>query len=115
MNTCSLKELITSLKQVVPVSYLAFPDEEVPDMPFVVYQSLGSDNTGADNVVWHKATRYQFDLLCSRNADAETATRNRAVQKDLEDTFEQHGIFWEREDGYDDDEVTTRLTYVIEL
>ena len=106
MNTCSLKDIITALKQVVPVSYMAFPDEEVPDMPFVVYQSLGSDNTGADNLVWHTATRYQLDLLCSRNADAETTARNRAVQQELEYTFNQHGIYWERDDGYDDGEVT---------
>jgi len=72
-----------------------------------VYQETGSHNLGADNIVWHSATRIQIDLL--------TRTKSRATEQLLEDALNDAGIFWERESSFDSDESVYRMTYTVEI
>ena len=91
----------------LPVTYLAFPPEEAPEMPFIVYQDTGSNNFGADNKVYFSATRVQVDLL--------TAEKDRTTEQTLEGVFDTNGIFWERTIDFDEDESNYRVTYEIEI
>lgn len=100
----TLAELRTILLTTnLPVAYLAFPADQAPAMPFLVYQETGSDNFGADNVVWHSAMRVQIDLLCKQ--------KSRATEELVETTLTNAGIYWEREVDYDSDETYYRSTY----
>lgn len=90
-----------------PVAYLAFPADEPAPMPFIVYQEVGSDNFGADNIVWNSAMRIQIDLL--------TAKKSRTMEETLEAVLTNAGIYWDRESGYDDGEDYFRTTYDIEI
>ena len=91
----------------LPVAYLAFPADQAPTMPFIVYQETGSDNFGADNVVWHSNMRIQIDLLCYR--------KSRETEESLETVLTEAGIYWEREVIFNDDEQCYRTTYDITI
>lgn len=104
----TLAELYTVLSGTgLPVAYLAFPADNPPDLPFIVYQETGSHNLGADNIVWHSASRIQIDLL--------TKTKSRATEQLLENALNNVGIYWERESSYDSDEIVYRMSYMIEI
>lgn len=104
----TLSELNTLLLTTgLPVAYQAFPVDHAPAMPFVVYQETGSDNFGADNIVYVSAMRIQIDLFCSK--------KSRFTEITLENILTGAGIFWERESGYDDTEDYFRTTYDIEI
>ena len=100
------EDLVHILEQTgYPVTELAFPDDEVPKMPFIVYQDIGSDNFGADNMVYFPVDQWQIDLYMS--------DKRRDTEKVLESAFTAHDIFWEREVTFDDDEECYRSTYII--
>lgn len=89
------------------VAYLAFDASEAPAMPFIVYQETGSNNFGADNIVWFSGTRIQIDLLCVR--------KSRSTEELLETALTNNGIFWERVVVFDDNEDYYRSTYEVEI
>lgn len=91
----------------LPVAYLAFPETQAPQMPFIVYQETGSHNAGADNKVWFSATRIQVDLLTRR--------RSRTTEVILEQALEDTEIYWERVPDYDEDQDYYRVTYEMEI
>ena len=104
----TLEELNTVLQNTeLPVAYLAFPADDVPTMPFVVYQETGSDNFGADNIVWASAMMIQIDLLCKK--------KSRATEELLEQTLTDAGIYWERESYHESDDDFYRTTYTCEI
>lgn len=104
----TLAELNTVLAGTnLPVAYLAFPADRAPEMPFIVYQETGSDNFGADNIVYASAMKVQIDLL--------TKLKNRTLEEQIEATLTGAGIYWERTPEYDDDEACYRVIYDIEI
>lgn len=104
----TLEDIHMILKSTdLPVAYLAFPADRRQAMPFIVFQETGSNNFGADNRVWHSATRVQVDLL--------TRHKDRATEKLLETTLTDAGIYWERVPEFDSDEDYFRVTYEIEI
>lgn len=103
---------ITELAQVLvdtglPVAYRAFDAEKAPDMPFIVYQETGTNNFGADNIVWVPVSRIQIDLL--------TRFRDRTSESQVETALTSAGLFWQRESDYEDTEDYYRTTYQVEI
>ena len=90
-----------------PVTYLAFPADKCPAMPFICFQETGSNNVGADGIVYKKVKVYQVDLL--------TADKDEVAEAALEDAFEQAGLFWNKYQTIDDNEACQRYTYTIEV
>lgn len=105
MTLAELYSVLTEVK--LPVAYQAFPADKAPEMPFIIYMELGSDNFGADNIVWHSATRIEIDLLCKK--------KNRETEILLETELTKAGIYWERESNHNDDEDCYVTTYNIEI
>lgn len=104
----TINELNTVLDGIgIPFAYQAFPATEAPEMPFIVYMELGSDNFGADNIVWHSARRIEVDLLCK--------TRNLTLESQIETALNDTGIYWERELDHNDDEACFVTTYIFEI
>ncbi len=104
----TLQDLGTVLATTnLPVAYLAFPADEAPAMPFIVYQETGSDNFGADNIVWFSGMRVQIDLLTKR--------KDRTTEELVETTLTGAGLFWERVPEFDQDEACYRITYEVEI
>lgn len=104
----TLEELRTVLTGTgMPVAYLAFLAECPPEMPFLVYEENGSDNFGADNIVYASHMRVQVTLF--------TKLKDRATEKTVEDTLTAAGIYWERTSSYDDSESCYMAVYDIEI
>lgn len=105
MTLAELKTVLAGTQ--LPVAYQAFPADNPPAMPFIIYQETGSNNFGADNIVWHSAMRIQIDLLCQK--------KNKTTEALVETALTNAGIYWERESSFDDDEDYYRTTYDVEI
>ena len=88
-----------------PVTYLAFPADKCPAMPFVTWQETGSNNVSADGIVYQPVRQIQVDLFTAgKDWDAEAA---------LEQALD--GIFWNKIQTLDDAEACQRYTYTFEV
>nr|DAV20403.1 MAG TPA: tail component [Caudoviricetes sp.] len=74
-------------------------------MPFLVYQSVYSNNFSADSIVYKKFEHIQIDLY-TRFKEPQTEDK---VQKALS------SFFWEKTEEYDDAERLYRIIYEIEV
>ena len=90
-----------------PVTYLAFPAENCPEMPFVTVQETGSNNVGADGIVYKKVKVYQVDLF--------TAGKDEAAEEALENALDGAGLFWNKYQTLDENEACQRYTYTLEV
>lgn len=91
----------------LPVVYLSYGANDVPDMPFITYFEEGSDNFGADGKVYHNIREMRVDLW-SVKKDIE----NEAL---IESALDAAGIFWNKECEADDDEHCQRTIYTMEV
>ena len=90
-----------------PVTYLAFPADNCPEMPFVTFQETGSNNVGADGIVYKKVKIYQVDLF--------TEGKDPSAEEALEDAFDNAGFFWNKYQTLVENEACQRYTYTIEV
>lgn len=88
-----------------PVTYLAFPADDCPSMPFITFQETGSNNVSADGVVYQKVKRYQVDLF----TEGKDETAEEALESALSD------FFWNKYQTVEDNEACQRYTYEIEV
>lgn len=103
-----LQEFHSILKSTgLPVAYLSFDETDVPDMPFITYQETGSNNFGADGIVYQPIKQMQVDLFTS-NKDIE-------AEEKLETAFRNAVIFWQKVQTVDDNEDCQRYTYEVEV
>ena len=91
----------------MPVTYLAFPAESCPEMPFVTFQETGSNNVGADGKVWKRVSVYQVDLF--------TAGKDPAAEDALESAFDNNDLFWQKYQSLEESEACQRYTYTLEV
>lgn len=104
----TLEELKTVLAGTnLPVAYLAFPADDPPNMPFLVYEETGSDNFGADNIVYTSAMMIQVTLF--------TIKKSRSTEILVENALTNAGIYWERTSSYEDDEHCYMTIYDLEI
>ena len=101
----TLEELKTKLEVVLPnkVVYHAWPVGSAPELPFIVINSIGSDNFGADNVVYYGKRVVRVELLAETKALA------------LESSIEAVLPYWTRTEDYLSDEKCYLTTYEIEV
>ena len=91
----------------LPVAYLSFDESDVPDMPFIVYQETGSNNFGADGIVYQPVKQIQVDLFTNK--------KDIAAEEALETAFKDAVIFWQKVQSVDDNEAYQRYTYEVEV
>ncbi len=89
------------------VAYEHFPETEVPTMPFICYAETGSDNFGADGIVYQPIKVLQVQLF--------TKTKDTVAEGKLENVFEASRIYWEKESEYNENELCYRVIYNIEI
>ena len=88
-----------------PVTYLAFPADQAPEMPFITFQEIGTNNVSADGVVYQKVSIYQVDLF-TKEKDPEAEF---VLESALSD------FFWNKYQTVEDNEACQRYTYTIEV
>ncbi len=90
----------------LPVAYQAFPADDPPDLPFIVYAEAYSVNFAADGIVYEPGRHINVDLL----------TRDITAGADeVEAALTGAGLYWERTVEWLDDEKIFDITYEVEV
>ena len=89
----------------MPVTYLSFPADNCPDMPFVTFQEVGSNNFAADGKVYQRIRSMQVDLW--------TSGKDPEAEERLENALSDY--FWNKFQNIEDDELCQRYTYEIDV
>lgn len=105
MKQTELKDIL--LETDLPVAYMAFREPDIPGLPFIVYQDIGSDNFGADNKVFYPQTKIQIDLI--------TRFHSEETEKIVEAVLDGHDLFWQRDPDFDSGEDYYRVTYEVTI
>lgn len=89
----------------LPVAYLAFPADKCPEMPFITFQEIGTNNVSADGIVYKKVNIYQVDLF--------TKDKDPVSEEALENALSD--FFWNKYQTVEDNEACQRYTYQLEV
>ena len=108
MTLADLKDALSSIDGFEKkVAYRAFPVGAAPELPFICYMDVGTDNFVADNEVY--SVIYEIDVeLYTRYKDPESEA---AVEQCLKD----HGIVWNKSDEYIDSENMYEVVYTFSI
>lgn len=107
----SLAEL-AALLQGIPgfsgkVAYYAFPENDAPALPFIVYEETGSNNVVADNVVYSKRKNINIELY--------TEFKSEETEAALEDMLQAVELVWTKDEDYLDSERCYMITYSLTI
>ena len=104
----SFDELAEILEEAeLPLAYHHFAEGESPDPPFMVFLFPGSDNFGADGIVWYKISTVHVELYTDEK-DPET-------EEKLESVFDSHGIFYNKTEVWIESEKLYEVLYEFEI
>ncbi|GLG90405.1 hypothetical protein [Sellimonas catena] len=103
MEVSEIYELLS--KTMLPVAYQMFPEDEVPDLPILIYTMPYSRNFSADGRVYRKGSHVQIDLY-TRKKEVET-------EKKVEEALSDY--YWEKTEEYLDEEQCYRIMYEMEV
>lgn len=99
-------ELYNGLKSLgYPVAYSHFAEGNVPDPPYIVYSYQGSDNFGADGIVYYPIEDVDIELY-SEKKDPE-------AEKKIEQFLTTNGIFYEKQEYYIESEKMIQVIFEI--
>ena len=108
MTLAELYSALTSIDEFKDkVVYRAWAEGLAPPLPFICYMVDGSDNFGADNIVYKQINRVNIELY-SKNKDTTS-------EELIEALFEDLRIYWEKDELYLDDEQCYEIIYNIEV
>jgi len=99
-------ELHTALKSTgIPVAYRKFKKAQTP--PYITYYFVGTDNFGADNVVYAKNENYVIELY-SRDRDL-------ASEIKIENVLDSSEIYWDKDESFIESENLFMMIYEIQI
>lgn len=105
----TMQELRAVLEAALPkkVTYRAWPVGKAPALPYLCYFVTGSDNFGADNIVYHSGDNIRIELY--------TEQKDLATEQALESALTTAGVYWDREDLYLDAEKCYMTIYEVTI
>ncbi|MEK4494495.1 hypothetical protein [Ureibacillus sp. FSL W8-0352] len=86
-----------------PVSYSDFNKKVNP--PFIAYKETGTNNFAADNRVWKKVRSVEVQLY--------TDKKDLKIEKQIEDLFYNHSIYYDADDFFIEKENLHQRIYYI--
>lgn len=102
-----MEELLQMLNEVqIPFAYHHFTEGESPEPPFICYLLPGSNNFAADGMVYYKINEVHIELY--------TDFKDLAVEQQLEDVFDEHGIFYNKSETWIESEKLYEVLYTFE-
>ncbi len=103
-----MKELINILKALrIPYAYDHFAEGESPDPPFICYLLPGNNNFAADGMAYYKITKVRVELY--------TDKKDVPLEGRVEAVFDNHGIFYAKDEVWIEEEKLYEVTYEFEL
>lgn len=102
-----MEELLQILSETsIPFAYHHFAEGESPEPPFICYLLPGSNNFSADGKVYYKINEVHIELY--------TDLKDLAVERQLEDVFDEHGIFYNKSETWIESEKLYEVLYTFE-
>ena len=105
MTIENLVEMLQELK--IPFAYDHFAEGESPEPPFICYLLPGSNNFAADGKVYFKVNEVHIELY--------TDLKDLAVEQQLEDVLDEHGIFYNKSETWIESEKLYEVLYTFEM
>lgn len=103
-----MEELLQMLNEIqIPFAYHHFAEGESPEPPFICYLLPGSDNFSADGRVYYKINEVHIELY--------TDLKDLAVEQQLEDVLDEHGIFYNKSETWIESEKLYEVLYIFEM
>lgn len=91
----------------LPYTYDFFPNNEAPQLPYIVFNYPSRDDFGADNINYSKISILNLELY--------TASKDFDLEKRVEAVLEQNGFFYEKSEAYIRKENTYQVSYVMQF
>lgn len=103
-----MEELLQILnKTQIPFAYHHFAEGESPEPPFICYLLPGSNNFSADGKVYYKINEVHIEMY--------TDLKDLAVEQQLEDVLDEHGIFYNKSETWIESEKLYEVLYTFEM
>ena len=103
-----MEELLQILNETqIPFAYHHFAEGESPEPPFICYLLPGSNNFSADGKVYYKINEVHIELY--------TDLKDLAVEQQLEDVLDEHGIFYNKSETWNESEKLYEVLYTFEM
>ena len=103
-----MEELLQILSETqLPFAYHHFAEGESPEPPFICYLFPGSNNFSADGKVYYKINEVHIELY--------TDLKDLAVEQQLEDVLDEHGIFYNKSETWIESEKLYEVLYTFEM
>ena len=91
----------------ISFAYHHFAEGEPPEPPFICYLLPGSNNFSADGKVYYKINEVHIELY--------TDLKDLAVEQQLEDVLDEHGIFYNKSETWIESEKLYEVLYTFEM
>lgn len=102
----TLKEIYKELSALgMPCAYSHFDD--VPQAPYLVFYTNGSDNFGADGEVYYPVTELRIELYSDK--------KDLEAEKKIEDWLKEKELFYQKNEIYIESEKYICETYEINI
>ena len=103
-----MEELLQILNETqIPFAYHHFAEGEAPEPAFICYLLPGSNNFSADGKVYYKINEVHIELY--------TDLKDLAVEQQLEDVLDEHGIFYNKSETWIESEKLYEVLYTFEM
>ena len=103
-----MEELLQILSETqIPFAYHHFAEGESPEPPFICYLLPGSNNFSAYGKVYYKINEVHIELY--------TDLKDLAVEQQLEDVLDEHGIFYNKSETWIESEKLYEVLYTFEM
>ena len=102
-----MEKLLQILSETqIPFAYHHFAEGESPEPPFICYLLPGSNNFSADGKVYYKINEVHIEVY--------TDLKDLAVEQQLEDVLDEHGIFYNKSETWIESEKLYEVLYTFE-
>lgn len=103
-----MEELLQILNETqISFAYHHFAEGESPEPPFICYLLPGSNNFSADGKVYYKINEVHIELY--------TDLKDLAVEQQLEDVLDEHGIFYNKSETWIESEKLYEVLCIFEM
>lgn len=109
----TLQEIYSMLYTILPeekVTYRAFPENEAPELPYIIYFEGPSDNMSADNQVYAPVMELNIEVYF----DIEEG-KDPALEALIENTLNEYGLVWAKDEEVIDSENMIEVIYTTEV
>ena len=91
----------------IPYAYDHFKEGESPDPPFITFRYPGSNNFGADGIVWRKIQELNIELY--------TNSKRPDIEEQLEAVLDENELFYDKSETWIDSEKLYEVLYELEV